>query len=476
MTEITDPCVCSAEGPWPRMCEHRDTLMSAETAMVCRGCPLILQNGKEVPYDRAMYLETWAKKKRASQIASGEVEVDERELRIVKPCQYLGAKIGVTSCGCQGGRKEVEVFHCAIQGTCTVTVPAATGKVKHCKAQSGALHCDKYKADERYGIRTRDDNSLDMFAVKPIITVGMAVGRGEEYSAIWATYNNILFNHRDLCDKYDIQFLIVDCQHDTEVGQTTKEDIEAVKRFEKVRGKYIAYSGPSGTSQPRNAVFEHADAGIVIVVDPHVLLSRSCIESVAEYYLADPRSLDLLVGPIEWRNLSRSACQTNTWGGKDKKRSGVLGTWMRDSRADDPTAGEFEVFQQGLGFFACLKSAWPGFHPEFRGFGGCETYICEMIRRRGGRVLCNAKRNWSHRFKRPFKVGWSSSRVQTFTNYLIGFFELADHTRAVECLNEYQLLLKSTERRSGLNIAVQKSSRKPSSEQLAELQKLASLE
>ena len=66
----------------------------------------------------------------------------------------------------------------------------------------------------------------------------------------------------------------------------------------------------------------------------------------------------------------------------------MFGQWSTDERGADPDAPPFEITMQGLGLFACRRDAWPGFHPEFRGFGGEEYYIHEKFRRNGAKVLC----------------------------------------------------------------------------------------
>ena len=79
---------------------------------------------------------------------------------------------------------------------------------------------------------------------------------------------------------------------------------------------------------------------------------------------------------------------------------------------------------QGLGLFSCRKDAWPGFHPEFRGFGGEEGYIHQKFRNLGRRCLCLPWLRWVHRFGRPAGAPYPMRLQNRITNYLIGHREL----------------------------------------------------
>jgi hypothetical protein len=93
---------------------------------------------------------------------------------------------------------------------------------------------------------------------------------------------------------------------------------------------------------------------------------------------------------------------------------------------------------QGLGVFSCLKEAWPGFHPGFRGFGGEEGYIHEKFRQAGGRCLCLPWLRWMHRFGRPAGVKYPLSIEDKLRNYVIGHAELGlDLTPVLEHFSQY---------------------------------------
>jgi hypothetical protein len=79
---------------------------------------------------------------------------------------------------------------------------------------------------------------------------------------------------------------------------------------------------------------------------------------------------------------------------------------------------------QGLGVFSCRKSAWLGFHPQFRGFGGEEGYIHEKFRQAGRRCLCLPWLRWIHRFGRPGGVQYPLIVEDKLRNYVLGHAEL----------------------------------------------------
>src|SRR5438477_12942369 len=79
---------------------------------------------------------------------------------------------------------------------------------------------------------------------------------------------------------------------------------------------------------------------------------------------------------------------------------------------------------QGLGAFSCLKQAWLGFQPGFRGFGGEEGYIHEKFRQAGRRCLCLPWLRWMHRFGRPRGVPYRLTVEDKLRNYVLGHAEL----------------------------------------------------
>ncbi len=78
------------------------------------------------------------------------------------------------------------------------------------------------------------------------------------------------------------------------------------------------------------------------------------------------------------------------------------------------------------------RAAWPGFNPQFRGFGGEEGYIHEKFRQHGGRTLCLPFLRWVHRFDRPMGIPYNNVWEDRVRNYVIGFRELGLPTAELE--------------------------------------------
>jgi hypothetical protein len=87
---------------------------------------------------------------------------------------------------------------------------------------------------------------------------------------------------------------------------------------------------------------------------------------------------------------------------------------------------------QGTGLFACRRAVWPGFNPNFRGFGGEEGYIHEKFRQAGGRTLCLPFLRWMHRFGRPLGITYPNIWEDRIRNYYIGRIELGLQTADIE--------------------------------------------
>jgi hypothetical protein len=79
----------------------------------------------------------------------------------------------------------------------------------------------------------------------------------------------------------------------------------------------------------------------------------------------------------------------------------MFGQWSSDPRGHDPGGSPFEIPMHGLGLFACRRTAWLGFPPGLRGFGGEEGMIHEKFRQHGRRVLCLPFLRWWHLFRDP---------------------------------------------------------------------------
>jgi Sec-independent protein translocase protein TatA len=237
------------------------------------------------------------------------------------------------------------------------------------------------------------------------LTIGMATYN--DFNGVYFTLQSL----RLYQDLRDTELLVVDnygCQN-------TKQLVENW-----VHGaRYVLATEVRGTAAPRDLVFREARGQAVLCCDSHVLFAPGAIRRLKEYYREHPDCPDLLQGPLVYDDLQTISTHFDpVW------RAEMWGIWATDPRGQDPEGEPFEIPMQGLGAFSCRKSAWPGFNPMFRGFGGEEGYIHEKFRRAGGRCLCLPWLRWTHRFGRPAGIEYPLTVEEKLRNYLIGHAEL----------------------------------------------------
>ena len=247
--------------------------------------------------------------------------------------------------------------------------------------------------------------------IAPRLTIGMATC--DDFDGVYFTLTSLMIHHHEvLCD---CDFVIVDNNPNSPHGRAVKAWVDGSVP----NCSYHSLPAPFGTAPARNEVFRHARGEFVLCVDCHVLIVPGAIRRLLDFYQANPGCRDLLTGPLLLDNGDVAAThQRNEWS------SGAWGVWSVDARGLDVNGDPFEIWQQGMGLFSSRNDAWVGFHPDFRGFGGCESYVMEKVRRRGDRVLCCPWLRWTHRFQRPLGVPYRVSRRDALRNYLIGFDEL----------------------------------------------------
>jgi glycosyltransferase involved in cell wall biosynthesis len=188
---------------------------------------------------------------------------------------------------------------------------------------------------------------------------------------------------------------------------------------EEVRCRYLLATDVVGSAAPKNLIFHAASGDAVLCCDCHVLFVPGVIRRLKQYFREHPASADLLQGPLlndDGRSLSTH--QDPAW------HDMMWGQWATDPRGDDPDGEPFDIPMQGMGAFSCRKSAWLGFNPRFRGFGGEEGYIHEKFRRAGRRCLCLPWLRWMHRFRRTNVVPYPMTVEDRIKNYVIGHLEL----------------------------------------------------
>lgn len=248
------------------------------------------------------------------------------------------------------------------------------------------------------------------------LTIGMATY--DDYDGVYFTLQAIRLYHGEVLN--DVEFVVIDNNPNGPCAQALKELGGWISNY-----RYIARSATSGTAV-RDCVFQEAHGQFVLCIDCHILIADGALKRLLDYFEAHPDTTDLLQGPMIYDDLlSYSTHFEPQW------RDGMYGVWGTDPRGADPDQLPFEIPMQGLGLFACRRSAWPGFNPACRGFGGEEGYIHEKFRQRGNKTLCLPFLRWMHRFGRPRGVGYPVRWEDRVRNYLIGFHEVGWDTAPV---------------------------------------------
>lgn len=236
------------------------------------------------------------------------------------------------------------------------------------------------------------------------LTIGMATYN--DFDGVYFTLQALRLYH----DLQDVELLVVD-NYGCEDTRRFVEDWSGAR--------YILHQGVQGTSAPRDLVFREANGDVVLCCDSHVLFPRGVIARLKQFYRDNPECDDLLQGPLLYDDLKSVSTHLDpVW------REEFWGTWATDPRGVDPDGEPFDIPMQGLAAFACRQSAWLGFNPRFRGFGGEEGYIQEKFRQAGRRTLCVPWLRWMHRFGRPAGVPYRLTVEDKFRNYMIGHAEL----------------------------------------------------
>jgi len=238
------------------------------------------------------------------------------------------------------------------------------------------------------------------------LTIGMATY--DDYDGVYFTVQAIRLYHQEVWD--DIEILVIDNNPGGPASQALKR-LDSLDNY-----RYVPYGDRTGTAV-REQVFAEAGSELVLCLDSHVLIEAGGLRRLLDYFDEHPGCRDLLQG-ILLHEYGHAMCTHF----RAEWREGMYGVWDYDNRAE--ASEPFEIPMQGLGLFACRRDAWPGFHPEFRGFGGEEGYIHEKFRQQGGQTLCLPFLRWLHRFERPLGIRYPLNWEDRIWNYWIGFTEL----------------------------------------------------
>ena len=307
------------------------------------------------------------------------------------------------------------------------------------------------------------------------LTIGLPVH--EDFHGLFFTINALRLYHSDAIEECEL--VVVDNSPDTPTGQETRKMVSACSRgFANV--EYIPFREARGPAAAKNLIFEHAHGDAVLCLDAHVMLERTAIKQLMDHFYDNPETLDLYHGPLLQDDLI--SVQTHF---SPRWRGNMEGTWSlawrctkcnqlidvidrteQGQMAYRPLAGNgrytseyvctcghaapicqfegheaellaagwepygmrrtdapFEIPAQGMGLFACRRSAWLGFSPLFRGFGGEEVYIHRKYRQAGRKTWCLPFLRWHHRFGRPEGVKYNLNFYGSARNYVLGHLE-----------------------------------------------------
>ncbi len=234
----------------------------------------------------------------------------------------------------------------------------------------------------------------------------------DDFDGVYFSVQALRMYH-DIVNTDDVEIIVVDNNPSGPHGKCVKDLMNGWVP----NGKYIPFTDKASTST-RNEIFKSATGRYCISMDCHVLFYKNAIDNLLEYYKNNPYSRDIVHGPLIYDDLkSPSTHFKPTWGGD------MYGQWATDSE-NLAKKEPFEIPMQGLGVFSCRTSAWLGFNPLFRGFGGEEGYIHEKFRRNGGKAICLPGFDWLHRFGRPHGVKYPLILEDRVWNYFVGWLEI----------------------------------------------------
>lgn len=234
------------------------------------------------------------------------------------------------------------------------------------------------------------------------LTIGMAVY--EDYARACMTIQALRYYH----DMTNVELLVVANKEDKKL-----EDF--IKDLPNTR--YVEYTSHNSTAQPRNHIFHIARGNAVLVIDCHILLAPHSISRLKQFYRENPATKNLYQGPMAYNNLiDKSDMWSPVWS------SAMLGVFTQSDFVKTMTE-PYEIVSHGLGLFSCLKEAWLGFNPLFRGFGGEEGYIHEKYRQHGRKCICLPWLEWWHHSVRE-QVPYDNTYEDRIRNAIIGTTEL----------------------------------------------------
>jgi len=159
---------------------------------------------------------------------------------------------------------------------------------------------------------------------KPRITIGMATY--DDFEGVWATVQSV-FLHNEWEAPEDVQIVIVDTSPRASEHRKLVQDFVAKGGHSSKGGrtpniKYVEMPENPGTTEPRNRIFELADAPVVCVMDCHVMLPSNALLRLSVWFDNNQDFDGLVHGPLVYDNLHAMSTHFD-----DQFRGGMWGTW-----------------------------------------------------------------------------------------------------------------------------------------------------
>lgn len=237
------------------------------------------------------------------------------------------------------------------------------------------------------------------------LTIGFACY--DDVEGAFFTLGALRLYHYNYLD--DIELLVVDD------FPTKTEGLQGLCELSNAR--YIHEPTNRGPARAKNNVFKHATGDYVLLVDSHVLLADTALDGIFDGIFYDLIKKDMWVGPL--LNEMGHVVATHL---EPKWRGAFYGTWNVDEEIVNGKVKE--VPMHGAAFMLMKRENWPKFSPHFEGFAGEEGYIHEKVRMHGGKIICNPKLKWMHRFVRGKPISFKLDNADRVYNYLIAFHEI----------------------------------------------------
>lgn len=246
------------------------------------------------------------------------------------------------------------------------------------------------------------------------LTIGMPTY--DDFDGAYFTLQSLRLHHPEVMSEVDL--VVADNNPSGPHGAALRTLI--ADWFGTPSTRYVSVPEAKGPAAVKDRVFLLAETEYVLCMDSHVLLPPGSLKKLIELFRSGWDAGNLLQGPLLTDNLVdvHTHFDDTIW------RGGMQGIWATDDRGRSADAEPFEIPAQGMGLFACRRSAWVGFNPKFRGFGGEECYIHEKFRQQGRKTMCLPWLRWLHRFGRPSGVPYRNDFEDRIYNYLIGHREL----------------------------------------------------